>query len=412
METVASAQAVAALASMFLEIVSTTKQVIETMKGARAALMELFTRAERIRLNLELFRSLTYRLSDPVEKASAISFNERAYQQTAEEVLQLVRKVADSGKRSDLMMRVNWLFYRSDVAALVKKLEEREKDLGLVLTFIAAQSSVVTEGEVLALRTKVDERTKISDASDTASREETTQPAADPPSDNPPEYEEPILDTRPRAGWPDIVSPRPKQPPTTWPGVLIRESFAPTYLQKRDQLANAAYIGNWPSVIDCLENAKILFQESWANAVRLRTLPTGQTRGEFQFADLTPAEIAHELGYDDIYGILAPVVRHVVPARILTHLQATFNELLMSELAECGQLPAGCIRFPPLSALTELEHPEMWFPLGFLRKGFLFRLDGREVVVLSIGRRKDRPRQAFRVTTEGWTALENIVIMQ
>ncbi|KAL5043025.1 hypothetical protein BDW71DRAFT_188782 [Aspergillus fruticulosus] len=449
METVASAQAVAALASMFLEIVSTTKQVIETMKGARAALMELFTRAERIRLNLELFRSLTYRLSDPVEKASAISFNERAYQQTAEEVLQLVRKVADSGKRSDLMMRVNWLFYRSDVAALVKKLEEREKDLGLVLTFIAAQSSVVTEGEVLALRTKVDERTKISDASDIASREETTQPAADPPSDNLPEYEEPILDTRPRAGWPDIVSPRPKQPPTTWPGVLIRESFAPTYLQKRDQLANAAYIGNWPSVIDCLENAKILFQESWANAVRLRqtknyhelslwtplhqaaymrapvtiisqllehgafrTLPTGQTRGEFQFADLTPAEIAHELGYDDIYGILAPVVRHVVPARILTHLQATFNELLMSELAECGQLPAGCIRFPPLSALTELEHPEMWFPLGFLRKGFLFRLDGREVVVLSIGRRKDRPRQAFRVTTEGWTALENIVIMQ
>ncbi|CBF71411.1 hypothetical protein AN6763.2 [Aspergillus nidulans FGSC A4] len=410
MEAAAFAQAAAALASMFLEIVSTTKQVIETMKGARAALVELFTRAERIRLNLELFRSLTYRLSDPMERTAAISFNESSYRQTANEVLELVHKVADSGKRSDLMMRVNWLFYRSDVAALVKKLEDRERDLGLVLTFIAAQSSVVTEGEVHALRTKVDERTRISSASDTSPYGETTQPV-DRVNEDPPEYEEFVQDTRPRAGWPEIVSPRPKQPPTLWPGVLLRESYPPEYLQKRDQLANAAYVGDWASVLDTLEKAKMLFQEPWANAVRLRTLPTGQTWGEFQYADLTPAEIAHVLGYDDIYGILAPVVRHVVPVRTQTYLQAKFNELLLSELEDCAQLPAGCIRFPPLSVLTELEHPEIWFPLGFLQKGFLFRLDGREVVVLSIGRRRGQPRQAFRVTTEGWTALEDVVVM-
>ncbi|KAL4747155.1 hypothetical protein BDW72DRAFT_206750 [Aspergillus terricola var. indicus] len=411
MEAVAFAQAAAAMASMFLEIVSTTKHVIETMKGARAALMELLTRAERIRLNLELFRSLTYRLSDPMERTAAISFNESSYRQAANEILELVRKVADSGKRSDLMMRFNWLFYRSDVAALVRKLEDRERDLGLVLTFIAAQSSVVTEGEVLALRTKVDERTKISSASNAGAYEETTQPLADQPSDNPPEYEEPALDTRPRAGWPEIVSPRPKQPPTIWPGVLLRQSFPSDYLQKRDQLANAAYVGDWASVLDCIEKAKMLFQEPWANTVRLRTLPTGQTWGEFKHADLTPAEIAHELGYDDIYGILAPVVRHVVPARTQTLLQAKFNELMLSELSDHAQLPAGCIRFPPLSVLTELEHPEMWFSLEFLRRGFLFRLDGREVVVLSIGRGRGRPRQAFRVTTEGWTALEDVVVM-
>lgn len=69
------------------------------MKGARAALVELFTRAERIRLNLELFRSLTYRLSDPMERTAATSFNESSYRQTANEVLELVHKVADSGKR-------------------------------------------------------------------------------------------------------------------------------------------------------------------------------------------------------------------------------------------------------------------------------------------------------------------------
>jgi hypothetical protein len=73
-----------------------------------------------------------------MEKTTAISFDESAYRQTANEVLQLVRKVAESGKRHDLVMKVNWLFYRSDVVALVKKLEERERDLGHVLTLIAA----------------------------------------------------------------------------------------------------------------------------------------------------------------------------------------------------------------------------------------------------------------------------------
>jgi hypothetical protein len=34
----------------------------------------MFTRAERIRLNLELFRSLTNKLSDPMEKITALSF--------------------------------------------------------------------------------------------------------------------------------------------------------------------------------------------------------------------------------------------------------------------------------------------------------------------------------------------------
>lgn len=138
MDVMASAHAAAALAGMFLELVRTMKHVIKAMKGARLALVEMLTRAERIRLNLELFRSLTTRLSDPMERSTALSFNESTYRQTANEVLDLVRKVAGLAKRHDLWMKVNWLFYRSDVAALVKKLEERERDLGLVLTSIAA----------------------------------------------------------------------------------------------------------------------------------------------------------------------------------------------------------------------------------------------------------------------------------
>lgn len=78
-DIIASAEAAATLAGMFLEIVKITKHVIETMRGARTASVELFTRAERIRLNLELFRSLANKLSDPMEKITALSFDESAY---------------------------------------------------------------------------------------------------------------------------------------------------------------------------------------------------------------------------------------------------------------------------------------------------------------------------------------------
>ncbi|PKY00375.1 hypothetical protein P168DRAFT_300151 [Aspergillus campestris IBT 28561] len=357
MEVVASAEAAAALAGMFLEIVRTMKHVIETMKGARLALFEVFTRAERIRLNLELFRSLTNRLSDPMEKSTALSFNESAYRQTVNEVLELVRKVAGLAKRHDLLLKISWLFYRSDVAALVKKLEERERDLGLVLTFIAARSQ--------------------DSESVTSFRE---------------------------SPWSEHSSP------TLWLGVLVREPFAPVYLEKLDKLVHAAKYGDWSTVLESLDEGRSVFNESWSNAVRLRTLATGRTKGEFQCADITAAEIARELGYDDIYDILAPVVRHVLPAATLTLLQRKFDEFLQAELEECVTLTRGEIRLPPLSAFTKLERPEMWFPLALFQKGFLIRLDGRELVVLSLGRRQPPSRQVFRITTKGWTAIQDVII--
>ncbi|KAJ6180989.1 hypothetical protein N7519_011450 [Penicillium mononematosum] len=394
MDIVASAQAAATLAGMFLEIVQVTKHVIESLKGARTALVEMFTRAERIRLNLELFRSLTNKLSDPMEKITALSFNESAYRQTANEVLELVRKVADSGRRHDLMMKVNWLFYRSNVVAIVKKLEERERDLGLVLTFIAAQSSAITESEVLRLRTRVEEHTKVNDAFSNIhihQGEETQTTPDNETTDNKQTISELNTDTRPRAGWPDIVVTPSKTSPTLWLGVLIRKSFTPAYLCQRDGLASASYCGRWKTVLESLDEGKKVFNETWPNAVRLRTLPTGQTKGEFRFPDLAASEIAHELGYDDIYSILAPVVRHTLPAATLTFLQARFHGLLCAELEDCGPLPRGGIRLPPLAALTELERPEMWFPLALFRKTIAIK-------------------QVFRITVEGWTAIHDAII--
>jgi len=62
------------------------------------------------------------------------------------------------------------------------------------------------------------------------------------------------------------------------------------------------------------------------------------------------------------------VVRHALPAATLTFLQARFHELLWVELEDCGPLPLGGIRLPPLALLTELERPEIWFPLALFQK--------------------------------------------
>lgn len=112
------------------------------MKGAKEALVELLSRCERVRLYLESFRFLTSRLSNPVERSILLSFNDSAYRQTGDEILGFVHKIADASKHSEIWMKFSWVFYKADVTALVGKLEAREKDLNLVLTFIAAYESL------------------------------------------------------------------------------------------------------------------------------------------------------------------------------------------------------------------------------------------------------------------------------
>lgn len=64
-----------------------------------------------------------------------------------------------------------------------------------------------------------------------------------------------------------------------------------------------------------------------------------------------------------------------MPAATLTLLQAKFDEFLRAELDECETLTPGEICLPPLPALTELELPEMWFPLApFQKVGVIFRV--------------------------------------
>ncbi|KAM0110706.1 hypothetical protein V6000_003688 [Aspergillus fumigatus] len=160
-------------------------------------------------------------------------------------------------------------------------------------------------------------------------------------------------------------------------------------------------------------NAPKKVVEKFIRLGAFRTLPTKKTKGEFRYQDLTAVEIARELGYSDLWEILTPVIRHFVPARILMNLEQKFHELIHAELAGFAHLKY--LRLPQLVVLTELENPQMWFPIqppSQHRRGFLFRLDGRELVVLSIGRNPPQSKQLYRVSATGWVAIHDAVVFQ
>jgi hypothetical protein len=95
--------------------------------------------------------------------------------------------------------------------------------------------------------------------------------------------------------------------------------------------------------------------------VFIGTIPTAQTK--FRYQDLTPVEIARDLGYTSIIPILEPRIRNFIPARVILGLQKHFHELLRTELESLVPGLSTSLRLPVLSALTELDTPEMWFPV-------------------------------------------------
>ena len=125
---------------------------------------------------------------------------------------------------------------------------------------------------MLRLRNRVEEHTKLNDTFSNIHRGGETQTAPDSEtSDNEQTIsEEYNIDIRPRAGWPNIATTTSKTSPTLWLGVLIRKSFTPAYLCKRDGLADASYRGQWGTVLESLDEGKKVFNEAWPNAVRLR----------------------------------------------------------------------------------------------------------------------------------------------
>lgn len=247
-----------------------------------------------------------------------------------------------------------------------------------------------------------------------------------------------------------------------WHGQLSRYLYDDEYLRLRDRLADAAYYGDWDDVEATIENAHERGLRSWPNCYRIGSPqgPTGWTplhqaaflsapeytvrkmvdRGasrilqtvwtssaELPFRNMSALEIARSLGSKHLFDVLSPVIRHSIPCATLHKLQQNFHHLIRGDLA--GRPENAQLRLPELELLTELENPEMYFPLKspkipmvtpsytrtqiqplILLQGYFYRLDGRELLVMSLGIRSSGRPKYFRITDRGVQEIQDAIL--
>lgn len=181
-----------------------------------------------------------------------------------------------------------------------------------------------------------------------------------------------------------------------WHGQLSQYLYDREYQNLRDRLADAAYFGNWNDVEAIIDDAHERGLRSWPNCYRIgrtpgpsgwtplhqaaflgapesvvrmlvdlgasRTLQTVWTSSsELPFRNMTALEIARFLGFKYLFDALSPVARHVVPCTVLHKVQQNFHHLIRGD--STGRPEMAHLRLPELDLLTELENPEMYFPL-------------------------------------------------
>lgn len=181
-----------------------------------------------------------------------------------------------------------------------------------------------------------------------------------------------------------------------WHGQLSRSLYDDDYLRLRDRLADAAYYGDWDEVEATIDDAREHGLRSWPNCYRIgssrspsgwtplhqaaflsapksavrmlvdqgasRTLQTVWTSSsELPFRNMTALEMARFLGFKHLFDVLSPIIHHSIPCATLHKLQQNFHNLIRGDLA--GRPEGAHLRLPELELLTELENPEMYFPL-------------------------------------------------
>ena len=80
--------------------------------------------------------------------------------------------------------------------------------------------------------------------------------------------------------------------------------------------------------------------------------------------DMTPLDIARSAGFDHLYEVLSPVLRHTIKPKTLSGLERKLHELIRHHEAVESRLVG--LRLPDLSVLLELEVMEIWVPVTAL----------------------------------------------
>ncbi|KAF3491819.1 uncharacterized protein GIQ15_01336 [Arthroderma uncinatum] len=381
----------AALVAISAQVVRLIKTTIEKLKNSARQLLRLLNQVERVRLLLEQLRAFGRRLGD--NSTLLLSFNDSTCRDTMADLRNFVHGIASS---KGFLVGVSPMVNESKLSDLLRRLHRHEEEIQTLLMTMATGSTLRTEEEAI----KISENA-LSRARATTAFESTDSQDVD-------------------------SSENTRNMPQVWHGQCSRHKFDNDYRTERDRLSNAAYAGEWDELFEILKTAKRKYNESWVNCPRLRENTSGWTPlhqavfmcadedeieallelgalrtlrtiyadpDEFPYPDLTPIEMARYLSYTHMYSLLQPVIRHNIPDKSLDCLQQRFHDLIL---------------------LTELEEPEMRFPVGspdaVNPQGYIYRLDWRELLVKSYGITGPDESKQYRISEAGIDDIEEAIV--
>jgi hypothetical protein len=251
----ASASAILAICTAAVNLI---KVAIETVKNSKKLLVKLLSQTESLRLHLEHLRSLTKQLGS--RATLSLSYNDSAPRTTIMELRDLVKEIAEKPG----FIGVQMLLKKGKVEALTERLKRHEEEIVNVLVTIATyviqfftiQSSLIDYWHRdTAVRTE-EEVHQMHQVSKTQSEVLTL-------------FEDYFSTHSSSSSASHSSHFKPSRALQIWFGDTYRDGFSEEYLELRDKLSDAAYIGDFGSIFEVLDIAEQKFGESWVNAPRL-----------------------------------------------------------------------------------------------------------------------------------------------
>jgi hypothetical protein len=206
-----------------------------------------------------------------------------------------------------------------------------------------------------------------------------------------------------------------------WHGGGSRTAYKAEFVDAVNRLAHAAKAGDWDGALaqldahpDLINTGRIggpsgfrsLHQAAWHGAstdIVDELVRRGAWRTLRASSGLRPEDIARERGHGHLAGSLRPVIVHEVGD--LDSLQERLHEVILGRVADLVEEHR--MRLPVVEPLTEMEDPELWFPVPGFYGGFKIQLRDEELWVDSWCRVVGGSGQRHRITADGVTLVES-----
>ncbi|KAI9697798.1 MAG: hypothetical protein M1836_004474 [Candelina mexicana] len=404
MDPIGAAASILGLAGACVSVVQTIHKLIETLKEAPDALADLLYRTKSLSTVLNLLVPYEQQLTKEEKRLYLAAFGTKRCHSTLDSLQVVIDnlKPTTASWMDGVIQKAKWAKYKGDAEKLVDRLKEHKDDANLALTAITG--------------------IKVANWDKTAANS-----------------------PRPLSAQNDSIPEAKLASAAVWFGQTALDQNSKDsnkYYSDRWQLAHAQSAAKWDMMFQILTKAKTLYKQSWINTFRLAQrdggvhIPSGYTplhqaawhgasadvvsrlldlgawrsirtiRGE----DITPLEMAQKHGHTHLFDILAPVIRHTIPLKVMLSLQENLHSRMWKSMDE-EEKAHFKLRLPDISVLTELEVPDMWFPVDPERtdRGFYISLDGREIVLSSV--RAGRPIKLFRITDHDVHRIQEAVLL-